>query len=76
MFRRSKGQIICGAFCGVLMLCSLLFFMLYGIFAHVWHPTWVVIPSAALLCGIISIIVNTYAKLHTKEDSSNKKEKL
>ena len=74
MFRRTKGQIINGAICGILMLSSLLFFMLYGIFAHVWHPTWVVIPSAALVCGIITIIVNTYANLHKNDDSKNKKE--
>ncbi len=53
-----KVKIISDAFCGVLMLGSLLAFLLIGIFGHVWHPTWVIIPSAALVCGIISVVVN------------------
>ena len=77
MYRRTKAQIISDAVCGVLMLVSLLVFILVGIFAHVWHPTWIVIPCSGLVCGIISIIVNTYTNLHKKEiaDTEDKKEK-
>ena len=77
MYRRTKAQIISDAVCGVLMLVSLLEFILVGIFANVWHPTWIVIPCSGLVCGIISIIVNTYTNLHKKEiaDTEDKKEK-
>lgn len=77
MYRRTKAQIISDAVCGVLMLVSLLVFILVGIFAHVWHPTWIVIPCSGLVCGIISIIVNTFTNLHKKEiaDTEDKKEK-
>ena len=77
MYRRTKAQIISDAVCGVLMLVSLLVFILVGIFAHIWHPTWIVIPCSGLVCGIISIIVNTYTNLHKKEiaDTEDKKEK-
>lgn len=77
MYRRTKAQIISDAVCGVLMLVSLLVFILVGIFAHIWHPTWIVIPCSGLVCGIISIIVNTYTNLHKKEiaDIEDKKEK-
>ena len=74
MYRRSKAQIISDATCGILMLCSILFFILYGIFAHVWHPTWIVLPCSGLVCGIISIIVNTYTNLQKKEEISENKQ--
>lgn len=73
MFKRSKAQIISDAVCGILMLVSLLVFILVGIFAHIWHPTWIVIPCSGLVCGIVSIIVNTYTTLHRKDEKEVKK---
>lgn len=76
MYKKSKAVIISDAICGILMLASILAFVLVGIFAHVWHPTWVIIVGTAILCGIISIAVNTYANLHKEEEKesvSNKK---
>ena len=52
---------------------------LVGIFGHIWHPAWIVIPCTAIVCGIISISINTYTNLHqqTEEkknpDSTDKK---
>ena len=68
MYRRSKAQIICDAVCGILMLLSVLVFVLVGIFAHIWHPTWIMIPCTAIVCGIISISINTYTNLHQQTE--------
>ena len=67
MYKKSKAQIICDAICGILMLASILVFILVGIFANIWHPTWIVIPCSGIVCGIVSISINTYANLHTEE---------
>ncbi len=57
--KTTKLQIISDAICGVLMLVSILTFLLVGIFVpDSWHPMWVVLPSAGLTCGIISIITS------------------
>ena len=66
MYKKSKAQIICDAICGILMLASILVFILVGIFANIWHPTWIVIPCSGIVCGIVSISINTYANLHTE----------
>ena len=59
----SRLQIISDAVCGVLMLASILTFLLVGIFVpDSWHPMWVILPSAGLMCGIISIITGAIVK--------------
>ena len=80
MYKKSKAQIICDAICGILMLASILVFILVGIFATIWHPTWIVIPCSGIVCGIVSISINTYANLHTEtpkteDKSGDKKDK-
>lgn len=73
MYKKSKAQIICDAVCGVLMLASVLVFILVGIFANIWHPTWIVIPCSGIVCGIVSICINTYANLHTETPKTDDK---
>lgn len=68
MYKKTKAQVICDAFCGILMLVSIMAFVLIGIFAHIWHPTWVIIVCSALVCGIVAIAVNTYSSLHREEN--------
>lgn len=75
MYKKSKAVTISDAICGVLMLASVLAYILVGIFAHVWHPTWVIIVATAIVIGIISIIVNTYANLHKEEETKTEKDK-
>ena len=75
MYRKSKAQIISDACCGVLMLVSILVFLLVGIFADVWHPTWIIIPSSGIVCGIISIIISTYSNLKVAESPKVEEEK-
>ena len=73
MYRKSKAVIISDAICGILMLVSILVFILVGIFSDIWHPTWIVIPCTGIVCGIISIAVNTYNNLQIKEEKKNNK---
>lgn len=75
MYKKSKAQIICDAICGILMLASILVFILVGIFANIWHPTWIVIPCSGIVCGIVSISINTYANLHTETPKTEDKSK-
>lgn len=73
MFKKTKAQVITDAFCGVLMLLSILAYVLVGIFAKLWHPTWIIVICAVVTCGVVSICVNTYASLH-KEDENKETE--
>lgn len=75
MYKKSKAQTISDAVCGILMLASIMAYILIGIFAHSWHPTWVIIVCSAIVCGIVSIAVNTYTSLHREEENKTTDEK-
>lgn len=68
MYKKNKALIISDAICGILMLVSILAFVLVGIFAKVWHPTWIIIVASAFVSGIVSIVVNTYVNLHKDDE--------
>ncbi len=53
---RTLADKICGAICGALMFAALLTYLLLGGLANLWHPYWVILPAAALVCGIIGVI--------------------
>ena len=77
MFSRNKIKIISDACCGIIMLLSILAFILIGVFKGVWHPTWVILLVASILCGVISIIVGTCCKvkkISNNDNSSNHEE--
>lgn len=71
MYKKSKAQIISDAFCGVLMLVSILVFLFVGIFTEVWHPTWIILPASGIFCGIVSIVVSTYTNLKKENEQPN-----
>ena len=75
MYRKTKAQIISDAICGILMLVSILVFLFVGIFTEIWHPTWIVLPSSGILCGIISIITSTYVNLKNQEPATKVEDK-
>lgn len=45
-----------GAVCATVVFAGLTAYFLLGILGELWHPYWVIIPSCALLSGIIGII--------------------
>ncbi len=74
--KKTKGQIICDAICGILMLVALIVFLILGATIGWWHPGWIIIVSAAFVCGLIGIISNTIASLNdvNKKDEPSEKE--
>ena len=73
--RKSKLKIINDAICGIASLLSILVYLLIGVFANVWHPTWMIMVVTEFSCAIFSIIINTYLKIkkikNEKEETQN-----
>lgn len=65
---KTKGQIICDALCGIIMLVSIIVYLILGKVLNFWHPGWIIVVSGAVLCGIISIISNTCVELQKLKD--------
>lgn len=51
---RALGNVIDG----IIMLSATAIYILLGFTWELWHPGWVIFPAAAILCGIISLILN------------------
>lgn len=66
MFNKSKSKIISDAVCGVLFLLSILVYVFIGVFANIWHPTWIIILSAIITDSVISIVVGACVKISKK----------
>lgn len=47
---------------GLIMLLAIIAFFVIGFTTDKWHPAWVVFPVGALLCGILSILKNTFKR--------------
>ena len=43
--------------CAVIMILAIAAYLLMGAIWSLWHPGWIVFPIAALLCGIVSIVL-------------------
>ena len=43
--------------CAVIMILAIIAYLLMGFLGDLWHPGWIVFPVAALLCGIISVVL-------------------
>ena len=64
MFTRGKydnnektlSEILCGSICAAVVFCGLTVYFMIGIFSDMWSTYWVIIPSCAMLSGIIGII--------------------
>lgn len=64
---KDKSKVIADAICGVLMLASIFVYIVLGLTIGWWHPGWVIIVGAAIVSGIISIVVNAKVDLNQKE---------
>ena len=62
MFTRGKdepktlSELVCGCVCATLILLGLAVYFTLGLMFDLWHPYWVIIPSSALLCGMIGVL--------------------
>lgn len=68
----AKAQIIVNAICGILMLLSISTYLLLGLIFSLWHPYWIIIAISAMVCGVISIIVNTTVELKDLKQEQSK----
>ena len=66
--QKSKSQIISDCVCGIIMLLSIAAYLIIGLFWGLWHPCWAIIIIAALVCGLIHVIVNTVTMLKTSKN--------
>lgn len=69
--KKTKAKIICDAVCGLLMLISIAVYVIIGVCANIWHPTWVIIVGATIVCGVVGIICNTVSNMKNVENQSN-----
>ncbi|MDE6000847.1 MAG: helix-turn-helix domain-containing protein, partial [Clostridia bacterium] len=53
---KTFNEKVCGALCAAVIFAGLFAYFLLGILGGLWSPYWVIIPSCAMLCGIIGII--------------------
>lgn len=74
--KKTKASLICDAICGILELLSILSFVLIGVFTGVWHPTWIIIVIASVVCGVVSIIVGTCNKIAKQNSNENPREEI
>lgn len=73
--RKSKLKIINDAICGIASLLSILVYLLIGVFANVWHPTWMIMVITEFVCAILTIVINACLKIRKlkseKEENIN-----
>lgn len=64
---------ICGAICAAVVLGGVAVYLFLGALANLWHPYWIIVPTCALSCGIISIIFNLCDSTKRKRALANGK---
>ena len=72
---KSKTSIILDACCGILMLVCIMAYVLIGIIAKVWHPTWIIVVAGAFVCAIIGIVKDTIANIKSVDQAKNESAK-
>ncbi|MBD5584028.1 MAG: helix-turn-helix domain-containing protein [Clostridia bacterium] len=55
--KKAKGENpYTGGICGLVMLTAIIAYILAGAFASLWHPLWIILAGAGLVCGVIGAI--------------------
>ena len=72
---KSKTSIVLDACCGILMLLCIMAYVLIGIIAKVWHPTWIIVVAGAFVCAVIGIVKDTIASLKSVDEAKNENTK-
>lgn len=73
--KETKTQIVSNAISGMLMLTSIVVYLVVGFVWNVWHPGWIIVVGAGLVCGIIGIIVDTKEKIKQLDNNLQETEK-
>ena len=74
--KKNNLKLISDAICGCLVLISVLVYIILGLTIGWWHPGWVVIVSAAILSGIISIITGAIVASGAQEEPKKEDKKF
>ena len=45
-----------GGACGLIMLCGIIAYLCLGAFGGYWHPFWIIVVCAALVCGVVGAV--------------------
>ncbi|MDE6356152.1 MAG: helix-turn-helix transcriptional regulator [Clostridia bacterium] len=53
---KTRADAIVGAVCGGVFFAGMLAYLLLGALANLWHPWWIIVTDAALLCGLIGTV--------------------
>lgn len=67
-----RAKIISDTICGSLMLVTILVYIVLGVTISWWHPGWIIIVSAAVADGIISLITNMICTLKYPSEDKEK----
>lgn len=54
--KKAKTARIANKVGSVIIILSIMAYLLVGVFANMWHPTWVMMPLSILLAWVINII--------------------
>ena len=65
---KTKAKIICDAICGLLMIVAIAAYVIIGVCADIWHPTWVIVVGAAIVCAVIGIVGDTISNIKNVEN--------
>jgi len=60
--KKKRHENLVGASCGVIFLMAAVVYLILGLALDLWHINWITFPIAALLCGIVAIIIESLPK--------------
>lgn len=72
---KTKQQKLSGTICGCIMIAATIVFLVWGLVFGAWEICWIVYPVGALLCGIVSMILETREK-NTDTDAIKKEKDI
>ena len=69
--RESKGKILSGWICSVVMILSIITYLIVGFTTNLWHPYWLIIVCSGLFCGIIGSTFDAVEKLRNLKNDKD-----
>jgi len=57
--KKKRRENLVGASCGVIFIMAAIVYLILGLALDLWHINWITFPIAALLCGIVAIIIES-----------------
>jgi hypothetical protein len=70
--KQEKYDIIKNLICVIVMILSVGAYLAVGVILNLWHPYWYIVVAGGLVCGMVSIVLDTMSNLATLKDENNK----